>query len=160
MIQSALLLVDIPFGNAITDAKASLALLHVIRDNMGFPNPDFKYTHSRHAALAHDLLANNRAAVCEIHWMLPFTILKSYFFMQCWLWEDKISCVILWTTVCWRMNLHIGTNWQQSFSLPILWTEVCQFLPNTAAHHGRLYYFITTIQLIFLQHVTHFDMLR
>lgn len=50
MIQSALLPVDSPFGNAITDAKASLAILRVIRDNQGFPNPDFNYTQSRHAA--------------------------------------------------------------------------------------------------------------
>lgn len=42
----------IPFHcNTITDEKASLALLHVISDNKGFPNQDFNYAQPRHVAL-------------------------------------------------------------------------------------------------------------
>lgn len=75
MIQSALLLLDIPFSNAITDAKASLALLHVIGTTRDFltqilpaqPGP---------VALGQDLLANDRVAVYKIGCRQPFTVLK------------------------------------------------------------------------------------
>lgn len=112
MIQSALLSVNIPLPsipfhfNTITDAKASLTLLHVISDKKGFPNQDFNYTQPRHAALAHTLLAN-RAAVWEMYWIGLFIVSK---------------CVTLWTTVCWQMKLPICRNWQQR----TFWKEVCQ----------------------------------
>lgn len=42
--------------------------------------------------------------------------------MSYWSWEDRITCVALWRTVCWQMKLQIGTNWQQR----TFWKEVCQ----------------------------------
>lgn len=73
-------------------------------------------------ALAHDLLANNRAAVCEIGCIRLLTILEYFFFLSYRLWEHRIAGLILWITVCQQLKLWIGKNWQKR----TFWKDVCQ----------------------------------
>lgn len=56
IIQIRLLIVDslqFPFGNIITGAKVSLAILHVLTPTRDFLTQIFNYTQPWHAALVH-----------------------------------------------------------------------------------------------------------